>query len=259
MKVKAVLFDLFDTLLLVKDGETFYMPALAKLHHRLVEEKVNVPFEDFKRVYFEVRDKLYAEAAEKMEEPHFNVRVSRTLQAFGYDYDVSHPIVRSATDVFAEEFMRYVVMDSEATEVLEKLHADYRLGVVSNFAIPECLNQLFEKFSLDRFFDVVIISGAVNIRKPNPAIFQMALRALNLKAEEAVFVGDTPSMDVKGAKNVGMHAILIDRESQFKHASEPLIYRFPGENIQIEPDKVIDNLSELLSVLRDCHRTLLQD
>jgi len=252
MKVRAILFDLFDTLLLVEKGEAFYMPALEKMHQRLVEGGVDVLFEDFRRVYFEVRDKLYAESAANMEEPHFNVRISRTLQSFGYDHDVSHSIVKSATEVFAEGFMRYVVMDSEATGVLEKLCAGYKLGIVSNFAIPECLDQLVQKFSLARFFDVVVISGAVNVRKPSPRIFEMALHALNLNAEEAVFIGDTPTIDVKGAKNVGMHAILIDRESEMKHASESIIYRFADDGTHIEPDKVIHRLSELPMVLEDC-------
>ncbi|MGB9756550.1 MAG: hypothetical protein ACPLVJ_02080, partial [Candidatus Bathyarchaeales archaeon] len=63
MQVKAVLFDLFDTLLLIRDGEAFYTPSLKKLHEFLVNNGVNVNFEDFKRVYFEVRDSLYAEAS----------------------------------------------------------------------------------------------------------------------------------------------------------------------------------------------------
>ena len=67
MRVKAVLFDLFDTLLLIKDGETFYIPALKRLHEFLAKNEVNVSFEEFKRVYFETRDRLYAETAKNLE------------------------------------------------------------------------------------------------------------------------------------------------------------------------------------------------
>jgi FMN phosphatase YigB (HAD superfamily) len=88
MMVKAVLFDLFDTLLLIRDGEAFYTPSLKKLHEFLVNNGVNVDFEDFRRVYFEVRDNLYAEASKNFEEPHFNVRVSLTLQKLGYNFEV---------------------------------------------------------------------------------------------------------------------------------------------------------------------------
>jgi len=63
MRVKAVLFDLFDTLLLIESSEAFYTPPLMKLHEFLVKNGINVAFEEFKRAYFEVRERLYAEAA----------------------------------------------------------------------------------------------------------------------------------------------------------------------------------------------------
>ncbi|MGQ9507649.1 MAG: hypothetical protein ACUVTB_07360 [Candidatus Bathycorpusculaceae bacterium] len=71
MRVKAVLFDLFDTILLIRDGEAFYTPSLKRLHEFLVNNGVNVDFENFKRIYFEARDGLYAEASKNFEEPPF--------------------------------------------------------------------------------------------------------------------------------------------------------------------------------------------
>ena len=234
-----MLFDLFDTLLLLESQETYYPPSLRKLHEFLVENGVNVPFEDFSRVYFEVRDKFYSESRESLEEPHFNVRVSQTLHRFGYDFDVSDPVVVGATMAFAEEFMRYVSLDKDALDVLEKLHGKYKLGLISNFAIPECGWKLLDKFGLKRFFDVAVISGEINQRKPSPEIFQRALKALGVKASMAIFVGDMLDLDVMGPKKVGMKTVLINR-------------RPVEENADAKPDKVITRLSELLAVLEDC-------
>ena len=47
MQVKAVLFDLFDTLLLLERQEAYYLPSLRRLHEFLVKKGVNVSFEDF--------------------------------------------------------------------------------------------------------------------------------------------------------------------------------------------------------------------
>ena len=234
-----MLFDLFDTLLLLESQETYYPPSLRKLHEFLVENGVNVPFEDFSKVYFEVRDKFYSESRESLEEPHFNVRVSQTLHRFGYDFDVSDPVVVGATMAFAEEFMRYVSLDKDALDVLEKLHGKYKLGLISNFAIPECGWKLLDKFGLKRFFDVAVISGEINQRKPSPEIFQRALKALGVKASMAIFVGDMLDLDVMGPKKVGMKTVLINR-------------RPVEENADAKPDKVITRLSELLAVLEDC-------
>ena len=54
--IKAVLFDLFGTIVLITEREENYYPrCLRKLYDVLVENGVNVSFEEFSRVYFEVR------------------------------------------------------------------------------------------------------------------------------------------------------------------------------------------------------------
>jgi putative hydrolase of the HAD superfamily len=235
MKVEAVLFDLFDTLVLLESDEAYYRPSLRKLYDFLVKHGINVSFEDFERVYFEVRDKFYFESR-NLEEPHFNVRVSETLKRLGFELDVLDPIVKGATTAFAEEFVQYATLDAQAQNVLRKLHEKYKLGLVSNFAIPEYGWKLLEKFGLKQFFDVVIISGEVNKRKPSPEIFQRALKSLNVVASKTVFVGDMLDLDVIGPKNVGMKTILVMRR--------------PIKSSDIKPDRIITDLSELLSELQ---------
>jgi putative hydrolase of the HAD superfamily len=251
MQIKAVLFDLFDTLVLIEGGETFYTPSLRRLHEFLVKNGINVSFEDFAQIYFEVRDNVYAEAAKRLEEPHFNLRVSKTLQRLGYAYDVSNAVVVGATLAFADEFMRYLHLDEDTIDVLRKLHEKYKLGLVSNFAIPECVQKLLKKFSLDGFFDAVVISGAINRRKPNPEIFERALRTLGVQASETLFVGDTLNVDVQGAKNVGMKAILIERKTAVRDSPDSPVWKPPTEETTIQPDEVIKSLKDLLPLLQD--------
>ncbi|HVO36808.1 MAG TPA: HAD family hydrolase [Candidatus Acidoferrum sp.] len=236
MPVEAVLFDLFDTLLLLENSEVYYTPSLKKLHEFLNRNGIRIPFEDFRRVYFEIRDRFYSESRQTLEEPHFNVRVSQTLQRFGYNLDVCDPIVTGATMAFADEFMHYVHLDNEAAEVLQNLKGKYKLGVVSNFAIPECGFKLLSKFGLRGFFDVVVISGEVNRRKPSAEIFEKALKALNVDASHTIFVGDMLDLDIKGPKNVGMKTVLIQRK--------------PVELVSdANPDWIIKRLDELLPLL----------
>jgi len=239
MQVEAVLFDLFDTLLLLEKDEAYYVPSLRRLHEFLVKNHISISFEDFRRVYFEVRDELYTEAEESLEEPHFNVRVSRVLQQFGYNFDISDPIVVSGTGVFADEFMRYVRLDDNALDVLRKLHGKYKLGLVSNFAIPECVWRLLDKFGLREFFGVVLVSAEINKRKPSPEIFEKALKILGVDASRTVFVGDMLGLDVKGAKSAGIKAVLIER-------------RHIEKIVDVKPDRVIRSLKDLLVVLKDC-------
>jgi HAD superfamily hydrolase (TIGR01509 family) len=232
MTLEAVLFDLFDTLILVDREEVFYPPSLKKLHTFLSEQGVNVSFPEFQRVYFEVRERLYAATLTTLEEPHFHVRVAQTLQRLGHPLSETDPLVVGATRAFADALGRYVHLDAEAPTVLQRLRGTYKLGVVSNFGIPEWAHRLLAKYQLTPFLDVVVISAEVNRRKPSPAIFDHALTALGVTPSRAVFIGDTPNHDVKGPQNVGMKAILIKRR--------------PVElDTGVKPDRVITHLTEV--------------
>jgi len=239
MLIKAVLFDMFDTLMLIEHEHAFYHPSLRRAHEFLVQNGVDVSFEAFKDAYVRARDALYAEADARMGEPHFNLRVANALRSLGFDFGVSSGVVCGATFAFCEEFMRYVRVDENAEVVLRELHGKYKLGIVSNFAIPECVFRLLERHGLDVFFDAVVVSGAVNKRKPNPEIFMKALEKLGVKAEEAVFVGDTVDADVQGAKSVGMKTVFIERRRQ-------------EEVEEACPDQTIKSLSELAVALERC-------
>jgi HAD superfamily hydrolase (TIGR01662 family) len=251
VQVEAVLFDLFDTLVLIEGGETFYEPALKKIHKSLTQNKINIRYDVFRHTYFEVRDKLYDQAARTLEEPHFNIRVAQTLEKLGH-INVRDEVVNDATMSFANEFERYVHLDSDTIPMLNKLKGAYKLGIVSNFAIPEWVLTLLKKLGLSDFFDTIVISGAVNKRKPSQEIFQKALKAISVDASRTVFVGDTPSMDVKGAKNAGLRVVLIKRKTVVSDSPKASVWKPDDVNDRFEPDYTIESLSELAGLLEKC-------
>jgi len=239
MAINAVLFDMFDTLMLIVKDHEFYDYSLKKTHSFLAENGVNVDFAAFRDAYLKARDALYVEADARLEEPHFNLRISKALESLGYGFGVNSDVVAGATNAFCEGFMEYVRIDKNAKNALEKLHERYKLGIVSNFALPECVDKLLERHGLDRYFDAVVVSGAVNKRKPSPEIFEKALEKLGVSAENAVFVGDTVDADIEGAKSAGMKAIFIERRPQ-------------KEVEGVCPDLTIKDLGELLAALERC-------
>lgn len=251
MQIQGVLFDLFNTLVMLENDEAFYVPSLRKSYDYLVKNEINVRFEEFVRVYFEVRDKLYEETSQTLEDPHFNIRISRTLQTLGYNIDASHPTIVGGGEAFCKEFLKYTRPDEDALFVLQQLKGKFKLGIVSNLSIPECVPELLKKFNLEHYFDVIVISGAINRRKPSPEIFKKALETLELKPNEAIFVGDTPGIDIKGAKAVGLKTILIERPPPPKGSSS-FTYEIPGAREKAQPDKVIKRLREILTIVEDC-------
>jgi putative hydrolase of the HAD superfamily len=214
MAIKAVLFDMFDTLMMIEKDHEFYTPSITRMFRHLNRKGVDVSFEKFNETYIRERDLLFAKADLNLEEPHFNVRIAKTLESLGYNFDVSDSIVSEATNEFCEEFMKYVRIDADAETPLKALHGKYKLAIVSNFAIPECVLKLLKLGGIDKLFDVIVVSGAVNKRKPSPEIFNSTLKMMGVSADEAVFVGDTIDADIEGAKAVGMRAVYIERRVQ---------------------------------------------
>jgi putative hydrolase of the HAD superfamily len=239
MPIQAVLFDMFDTLMLIEKNHEFYSPSLKSAYQVLVNKGVNVKYETFRDAYIKARDALYVKADAQLEEPHFNLRLAKALESLGYCFDANSEAVTGATNAFCEIFMKYVRIDENAKTALENLHRQYKLGIVSNFAIPECVDKLLEDHGLDKLFDVVVVSAAVNKRKPSPEIFHKALEKLGVSAVNAVFVGDTAEADIIGAKAAGMKTIFIER-------------RLQKETEQASPDQTIKSLSELTAAIAHC-------
>jgi len=245
MQIKAVLFDMFDTLMMIRKNNDFSSPSLMRTYRFLNKNGVDVSFDTFEKTYVKTRDDLYAKVDANLEEPHFNVRLSLTLKSLGYNYVVSSSMVTEATAEFCKEFMTFVYLDENTETVLHALYGKYKLGIISNFAIPECVDELLKTHGLTELLDIIVVSAAVNKRKPSPEIFKNTLKTLGVSAKETVFVGDTLDADIDGAKRVGMKAVYIQR-------------RIENTDGHVKPDKIIKSLGELPAALKELNNSILK-
>ncbi len=88
--------------------------------------------------------------------------------------------------------------------LVSRLARHYRLGIISNFDYAPTAHWILEREGVSGLFEAVVVSADVGWRKPKPAIFEAALRRLDISARDALFVGDRADIDVVGAKAVGM-------------------------------------------------------
>jgi HAD superfamily hydrolase (TIGR01549 family) len=132
------------------------------------------------------------------------------VKAAGIDY--GHQALHEAAREFHEEHLRanlWSVMPLEVRPALERLRdAGYRLGLISN--TEDNLRAVLASTGLDAYFETLVISAEVGAEKPSPAIFHEALHRLAVAPEHAMFVGDFYSIDVLGARGVGISPILLD-------------------------------------------------
>ena len=84
-----------------------------------------------------------------------------------------------------------------------------KIGLVTN--TPSTSKNVLSLLGLDAFFDCAIYSFEVGLLKPDVAIYQLALAKLDLRAEGTIFVGDGNDLELDGAKNAGLIAIKVGK------------------------------------------------
>jgi putative hydrolase of the HAD superfamily len=114
----------------------------------------------------------------------------------------------------------------------------YALGLVTNSIFPMWMRDVeLAHYQLLDYFDVRMTACDVGHLKPHRAIFTQALQRLGAAPERAVFVGDRPEQDIRGANDAGLISVLLD---------PPHLQR---DLDGVVPDYTISSLSELLPIL----------
>lgn len=131
----------------------------------------------------------------------------------------------------------YVCRNMRQTRrVLSALKERYALGLVSNFYgnLPAVL----DGYGLSEFFDAIIESTSVGIRKPSPAIYALGLERMGAVAQETVIIGDSFSKDILPGAKLGCKTIWFKGEAWQ-----------PELNDETLPDAVISELVDLEKIL----------
>ncbi len=127
----------------------------------------------------------------------------KTMEAFGRLED-PEAAFKYCYECFArKEFFRTVPEVKETLELLRE--RGRRLSIISNW--DERLRRLLKELALDHYFEEIFISCETGLAKPDPAIFELACRKLDVSPEEALMVGDSLEDDVLGARTAGLWAL----------------------------------------------------
>ena len=122
------------------------------------------------------------------------------LRRQGIDDEV---LIAETHAVFRQEWFERMALAEDAAPMLMALRPHYKLGLITNG--PSAIQRAkIERFGLAEYLDVLIVSGEVGVAKPDPAIFRLALEQLGVEPTEALFVGDAPEYDLRGAAAAGV-------------------------------------------------------
>lgn len=213
-KIQAIIFDLGDTLIYF-DGDWSETFALAdqELYRSLTSAGVSLDREIFLERYHTQIMAYYQERDTEFIEHTTQYILDKVLKEMGAP-EVPLEILRASLVDMYTVFQQHWHTEAESISVLEELkRRDYRLGLVSNASDDANVQSLVDQAGIRSYFDQIVTSAGMGIRKPNPKIFTPLLTSWDLPANRVVMVGDTLGADILGAQNVGMRSIWVTRRA----------------------------------------------
>lgn len=96
---------------------------------------------------------------------------------------------------------------NEARPMLEQLHEQYPMMLVSNFYGN--IDEVLRDYGIRHLFKGIIESAVVGVRKPNPTLFRLGVDALELEPVQVLVVGDSLRKDIEPAEQLGCHVLWL--------------------------------------------------
>lgn len=240
MAVRVVFLDFHETLISADRWMALETGEMAlELARRLaLEERLAAQGRDARTVYARLREISIQTGVE-----YTAADVVRALlRAAGLAPGPTDQEVEWVVAQLFREYLADVTVKDGAGAALEELWcAGYRLAVLSNAAYAPFLSWALDMHGLLPYFDRVVTSAEVGVRKPMAGIFQAAMEAMGVAPAEAAHVGDDYIKDVMGARLAGLRAIWIPsgRDQQDYCQYTP-----------VHPDTVIAELAQLPTAIR---------
>jgi putative hydrolase of the HAD superfamily len=225
--IKAIFFDLDGTLRhSVPAGGDVFTDYVSTLGFRITNDD-RLRAMRWEHLYWansmDLRDDLLAHSGES---ENFWVEYSRRrLVALGITPALAREYAPRVSAHMGTEYKPQSVIPDDVRRALAELkQAGYLLAVLSNREKP--FVQLLHDHNIGDFFDFSVAAGEVNAYKPDPGLFEHALKIAEVTAQQAIYVGDNYFADVVGARRAGLTPILVDPRGVFPEADCIMIKTF---------------------------------
>lgn len=219
--IKAILFDLDDTLVNSKKAEYNAICEFKKLYSVFDEVKDN----DIAQIWNNITMENY-EKYHKGEISFEELRTKRMKELFtNYSINISKEDAKNKFKDYQKIYEKNWILFDDAEEALKTLKSKYKLVILSNGDGKQQRKKI-EYTGLNKYFTNIVISSEVGYSKPEKEIFDIACRMVNLEPKNCVMIGDKYKVDIEGAINAGMHGIWVNRKnehSNYEYQIEELI------------------------------------
>lgn len=190
MGIKAALFDLDGTLL---NRDASVKLFIDRQYDRLYECVGHIPKEKYKNRFIEL-------------DSHGYVWKDKVYQQLVSEFDIKMAW-KDLLEDYLREFRKHCVPFPHLISMFEELKSNHLLlGIITN-GYGQFQMDNVKELGIEKYTDLILISEWEGMKKPDPQIFQRALKRLHISPEESVFIGDHPDNDLKAAQQIGMKGI----------------------------------------------------
>ncbi|RXP63280.1 noncanonical pyrimidine nucleotidase, YjjG family [Lutibacter sp. HS1-25] len=201
--INHIFFDLDHTLWDFETNSDIAFEAIFKKYG------VNANMDKFLNYYRGINEKywkLYRDEKVTQEE----LRVGRLKDTFT---KIKYQVDLQLIDNLSVDYIEYLPKNNQlfegTFEILEHLKPKYKMHIITN-GFNEVQFKKIENSGLTTYFDKIITSESVGVKKPNPIIFQYALDQAKATSSESIMIGDNWEADIMGAKNAGLDVIFCN-------------------------------------------------
>lgn len=209
-QITDVFFDLDHTLWDFDRNSALAFETVFKKHG------ISLALDTFLPVYEPINE-LYWKKYREEQITKQELRRGRLQDAFA-TFQQQYPT--DVLDYLADDYIIHLpdhnYLFDHTKEILEYLKPKYKLHIITN-GFEEVQHRKLEKSGIAPYFDTVTNSERVGVKKPNPLIFNAALKQAKALSNQSVMIGDNLEADILGAENVGMHTIFFSYKANHQH------------------------------------------
>lgn len=207
MNIQHIFFDLDHTLW---DFEKNSELALQKVFKK---QNISLNLDTFLEVYKPINLEFWRLfRSDKVTKSELRYgRLKKTFDAL--NYTISDDVIDTIAIEYIEFLPHFNYLFDGTFEILDYLKDKYKLHIITN-GFQEVQLKKMESSKIIHYFDAIITSESVGVKKPNPDVFNYALERASAKKENSLMIGDSIEADILGALNIGMHALHCNFENQ---------------------------------------------
>lgn len=200
MKIEHIFFDLDHTLWDFERNSNLTFKEILK------KENIRCDLEDFLKVYSPINFqywKLYRDEQISKEKLRYG-RLKDTFDLLNYKIDDAS--IHRLSEDYIRVLPSYNHLFDGAIELLEYLKPNYKLHIITN-GFEEVQSLKLEKSGIKKYFDAIVTSESVGVKKPNPRVFNHSLSLVKTTSKNSIMIGDNLEADIIGALNCGIQSI----------------------------------------------------